>query len=106
MTDRNEQIDRIIDYVGSQCEVGRKQILSKTKRRDIVRPRQIAMCLSRALTGESYTVIASHFGVSDHTTVMYADRLIPEMANEYEHYGRLVKKFYVELRAEFESVTA
>lgn len=44
----------------------------------VVRPRQVAMYLARDMAGGSFPMIARLVGGYDHTTVMYAVRIIPE----------------------------
>lgn len=57
---------------------------SSCRHRTFARPRQIAMYLSRKLTGQSYPQIGRAFGGRDHTTVLFAcrklARLLPEGA--------------------------
>jgi chromosomal replication initiator protein len=45
---------------------------SARRSRNIARPRQVAMYLSKQLTEKSLLDIGRHFGDRDHTTVMHA----------------------------------
>ncbi len=47
-------------------------MLLKTRRKEIVKPRQIAMYLLRKELKESYPSIGRRFGGKDHTTAIYA----------------------------------
>lgn len=47
-----------------------------SRKRDLVRPRQIAVYLARELTSSSTTVLGRWFGKRDHTTIMHAQRKI------------------------------
>jgi len=49
---------------------------SKKRTRDIARPRQIAMSLTKELTPMSLPAIGDAFGGRDHTTVLHACRTI------------------------------
>jgi chromosomal replication initiator protein len=49
-------------------------LLSARRSRDVVRPRQIAMFLAKALTSRSLPEIGRRFGGRDHTTVLHAVR--------------------------------
>ena len=51
-------------------------LFSKKRTRVIVRPRQIAMWLTKSLTSMSYPAIGESFGGRDHTTVLHAVRTI------------------------------
>jgi chromosomal replication initiator protein len=51
-----------------------EELLSSARTPRISWPRQVAMYLSRELTGESLPAIGRHFGGRDHTTVLHAWR--------------------------------
>jgi len=54
-------------------------LLSPRRNLSVVRPRQMAMLLSKELTDRSLPEIARAFGRRDHTTVMHACRKIKEL---------------------------
>ncbi len=63
----------------------RHQLLERTRRRGVARPRQIAMYVAWKLTGASLPDIGQRFGGFDHTTVMYArDRIEAFMRENYD----------------------
>lgn len=62
--------------VSVRCGVSIEQLRSGTKRRAIVRPRQLAMYLARVHTHASLQKIGRHFGGRHHTTVLLACRRI------------------------------
>ncbi|MHB8531529.1 MAG: chromosomal replication initiator protein DnaA [Solirubrobacteraceae bacterium] len=53
-----------------------EELLSSARTPRVSWPRQVAMYLSRELTGESLPAIGRHFGGRDHTTVLHACRRI------------------------------
>jgi chromosomal replication initiator protein len=55
------------------------QLLERTRRQSIARPRQIAMYLATRLTHASLPDIGQRFGGFDHTTIMYARDRIAEL---------------------------
>ena len=58
------------------------EVLSaKTRRKEIVLARQVAMYLSRKILGEPLKEIGSKFGGRDHTTVIHACQVIENMLN-------------------------
>lgn len=63
-------VERIQQYVATYFDVPLTEILSDRRRRDIARPRQVAMLLSRRLTSYSLPRIARCFN-RDHTTIMH-----------------------------------
>ena len=65
-------MDNIRKIVAEYYDVTLKDLMGRKRTRSIARPRQIAMALSRELTGDSYPNIGQSFGGRDHTTVMHA----------------------------------
>jgi chromosomal replication initiator protein len=68
--------DEVINAVLSQFAVGRRELTGRSRTKDIVLPRQIAMYLLRAETDASLLEIGSELGGRDHTTVMHGIRQI------------------------------
>lgn len=52
--------------------ISHDDLIGKKRSQGITYPRQVAMYLSRSMTGESYPDIGRAFGGKDHTSVMYA----------------------------------
>lgn len=73
---RIEDIQRI---VARHYNVSRQELVSNRRTRVIVKPRQIAMYLSKTMTPRSFPEIGRRFGGRDHTTVLHAVRKIEEM---------------------------
>ncbi len=76
---RIEDIQRI---VARHYNVSRQELVSNRRTRVIVKPRQIAMYLSKTLTPRSFPEIGRRFGGRDHTTVLHAVRKIEELIAE------------------------
>lgn len=70
------KIEDIQKLVASHFNVSRADILSSRRTANVVRPRQIAMYLSKVLTLRSLPEIGRRFGGRDHTTVLHAVRKI------------------------------
>ena len=93
------RIEDIQKVVGRHYAVSRNDLLSNRRTQVIVRPRQIAMYLSKTLTPRSLPEIGRRFGGRDHTTVLHAvrkiERLLGEdtkLAQEIELLKRLVQE--------------
>ncbi len=89
---RIEDIQRI---VARHYNVSRQELVSNRRTRVIVKPRQIAMYLSKTLTPRSFPEIGRRFGGRDHTTVLHAVRKIEEMIaedNKLSHEIELLKR--------------
>ena len=70
------KIEDIQKLVATHFNVSRADILSSRRTANVVRPRQIAMYLSKVLTLRSLPEIGRRFGGRDHTTVLHAVRKI------------------------------
>ena len=68
----NPSVTRIQEVVARQYGVSRFDLLSSRRTANIVRPRQVAMYLSRQLTNLSLPEIGEAFGGKDHTTVLHS----------------------------------
>ncbi|MET0427156.1 MAG: chromosomal replication initiator protein DnaA [Microvirga sp.] len=76
------KIEDIQKLVASRYNVSRSDILSERRTAAVVRPRQIAMYLSKVLTLRSLPEIGRRFGGRDHTTVLHAVRKIEKAIHE------------------------
>lgn len=70
---------------------------SSDRRRDVARPRQVAMYLVRQKTRLSLPQIGRAFGGRDHTTVMHACRLIEKLCAEDADLDAKVKAISADL---------
>ncbi|MBL4617151.1 MAG: chromosomal replication initiator protein DnaA [Robiginitomaculum sp.] len=62
--------------------LGKDDLLSRRKTRNIVRPRQIAMYLAKELTSCSLPMIGQRFDGRDHTTVIHAVKTVQRLMSE------------------------
>ncbi len=72
----------VVKEVAAFYGVEPKKLLKKTKNRKLSLIRQIAIYLVRNICREPLTSIGKIFGVSDHTSVLYAIRRIEKLKNE------------------------
>jgi chromosomal replication initiator protein len=77
---RKVKIEDIQRLVANHYNVSKSDILSSRRTASVVRPRQVAMYLSKALTLRSLPEIGRRFGGRDHTTVLHAVRKIESLA--------------------------
>ncbi len=70
------KIEDIQKLVAAHYNVSRADILSSRRTASVVKPRQIAMYLSKVMTLRSLPEIGRRFGGRDHTTVLHAVRKI------------------------------
>ena len=90
----------VLEHVAIVYGFDRASLLVK-RDQEKVRPRQLAMYLSRELTHESLPAIARTFGKKDHTTVMYACARVrercahdPELREEVADLRRLIEESF------------
>lgn len=76
------KIEDIQRVVAKHYNVSRADILSSRRTQTVVRPRQVAMFLSKQLTLRSLPEIGRRFGGRDHTTVLHAVRKIDDLATK------------------------
>lgn len=76
---RRITVKEIQRQVADHYAIRVNDMLSSRRTRNLVRPRQVAMFLSKQLTTRSLPEIAREFHGKDHTTVMYAVRRVEEL---------------------------
>jgi chromosomal replication initiator protein len=93
------QIERIKEIVSKHYHIPVKDLKSKKRTKNIVFPRHLAMYLSRKLTEKSTTEIGRDFGDRDHTTVMYACKIISKKIDEDPYFNTLLNRIVNEIKA-------
>ncbi len=92
---------KIIQAVSSFYEINQDDILLPTRRKEIVKPRQVAMFLLRSELKESYPTIGRRFQGKDHTTAMYAfERIAQKMEedqNIFNEINTIKQKIYSDI---------
>ncbi len=75
-------VEQIIRAVGEQMQVKPQDIKGERRQQGIARARQVAMYLTRRITGLSYPAIGEKFGGKDHSTVINAEQRIEQLMRE------------------------
>jgi len=75
---------KIIQTVAEFYDLKEKDMISKSRKKEIVKPRQIAMFLLRQEMKASFPFIGRKFGGKDHTTAIYAYEKIAKEVNKSE----------------------
>jgi len=82
---RRITIDEIQAQVAEHYRIRKAEMTSARRAREVARPRQVAMYLSKQLTPKSLPDIGRRFGGRDHTTVIHAVKQIERLrANDAE----------------------
>jgi len=69
-------LDKIQSVVSDFFKVDIKEIHSKSRKKEIVEARHVAMHLSKKYTNSSYSLIGNLIGKRDHASVLHADKTI------------------------------
>ncbi|MBI4088927.1 chromosomal replication initiator protein DnaA [Candidatus Kaiserbacteria bacterium] len=69
---KNISVKNVVDKVSNFYGIDEESIYEKTRRREVVRPRQVIMYILREDFSISYPTIGSKLGGRDHTTVIHS----------------------------------
>ena len=83
-----EDIQRI---VCEHLDVSEDRVRAKTRKREVVRARQIAMYFAKEHTDHSLKDIGLHFGGRDHSTVIHANNRVADRMEEDEQFRDTVE---------------
>lgn len=89
-SDRRITIDEIQRKVAEHYNLKLTDMASPRRAREVARPRQVAMYLSKQLTPRSLPEIGRKFGGRDHTTVMHAVKKIEELVRDDNDFAQEV----------------
>ncbi len=81
---------KILKSVSEFYDINEKDLMHRSRKKDVVRPRQIAMYLMREELKSSYPSIGERFGGRDHTTVIHScEKIGQELATNPEFQEEL-----------------
>ena len=93
-------LGRIQDVVCGYFNITRDVLLSKTRKREIVQARQIAMYLGRNFTKTSLSAIGAEIGGKDHATVLHACSTVSDLIETDRNFKQHVSNIEKLLKAE------
>ena len=91
-TSREISIDYIQKIVCDYFKLTLEVINSKTRKREIVQARQLAMFFSKKLTKSSLATIGLHCGNKDHATVLHACRTVNNLIDTDKRFRMYVEE--------------
>ena len=94
-------IDKVQKAVCEYFNITRDELLSKTRKRQIVQARQIAMYLSRSFINCSLSTIGAEIGGKDHATVLHACTTVTDLMSTdktFKQYVTDIEKILVPVR--------
>ena len=98
-SERQIQIQSIIDAVTNFFGVKVTDLQSKRRHRSVALPRQVCMFLARKHTRHSLEEIGGYFGGRDHTTVMHAIRTIDNRLELEPDFVRIMQTIETALKS-------
>ena len=94
-------IDNVQKVVCEYFNITREELLSKTRKRQIVQARQIAMFMARTLINCSLSTIGAEIGGKDHATVLHACTTVNDLMSTdktFRQYVSDIEKILVPVR--------
>ena len=94
-------IDKVQKVVCDYFNITRDELLSKTRKRQIVQARQIAMYMSRSLINCSLSTIGAEIGGKDHATVLHACTTVNDLMTTdktFKQYVTDIEKMLVPVK--------
>jgi chromosomal replication initiator protein len=92
-------VETIIKVAAEAMQVKPQDIKGDRRQQNIARARQVAMYLTRKITGLSYPVIGEKFGGKDHSTVINAEQRIAQLMGEDPDLAKTVESLFRRLNS-------
>ena len=81
----------VIKHVSQFFEISNADLLNKSRRKEVVLPRQVAMFLLRDMLGMSYPDIGEKMGKRDHTTAIHSyEKIVREMTKNKDLNQKII----------------
>ena len=87
----------VVRRVSEATSVPEKDIVDKSRKKEIVEARQLSMYLCREIIGTSLNNIGVYFGGRDHTTVIHAVKTISEKRKKSKRIKKIITSLKQEL---------
>lgn len=91
-TTKEVSIDYIQKVICDYFNMGLDQLKSKTRKREVVQARQIAMYFAKQMTKSSLANIGMHCGGKDHATVLHACRTVNNLIDTDKKFKQYVQE--------------
>lgn len=91
-TSKEISIDYIQKVISDYFNIPVEMIVSKTRKREIVQARQLAMFFSKKYTKSSLATIGLHCGNKDHATVLHACKTVSNLVDTDKQFNNYVSE--------------
>ncbi len=86
-------IIQIQEYIAKQFNVKKDDLISKSNKRDIAHPRQIAMYIVKKLTKTPLNEIGHTFGGKHHSTVLHSIKKVETNMGKDHEFARKINSY-------------
>ena len=98
ITKKVNTVEKIRDVVCDYFSLSIDAISTKSRKREVVQARQIAMYLSKQLTKSSLSTIGTTIGQRDHATVLHACKIVNDLMDCDKNFRTSVKEIEERLK--------
>ncbi len=91
-------IDYLQKYIADYFKVTPESLRAKTRKKEIVIARQVAMFFAKEYTNHSLKVIGYHFGGRDHSTVIHAINSVNDMIDTDKRFAESMREIEASLK--------
>ncbi len=97
----NLTIDELQSVVCDYFQIPVDLVCAKTRKREVVRARQVAMYFCKQLTQHSLKTIGLHFGGRDHSTVIHANQSVHDQMETDTNFRDMIEELHhkIDLRS-------
>jgi len=91
-------VEQVLDKVCQHYDTDVRSISSKSRKREVVIVRQVAMFLAKKLTDSSNSVIGQYVGHRDHATVIHACKAVKSQSEVDKQFKKEIDEIETELK--------
>ena len=91
------RLEDVVRRVSEITSISEREIVGKSRKKELVEARQIAAYLGREILGASLSSIGIYFGGRDHTTILHACKNIEEKMKSENRIKQLVESIKNEI---------
>ena len=91
-TNQEVSVEYIVNVVCNRLNIAVEQFYSKSKKREMVQARQLAMYFAKKYTKNSLSVIGQQCGGKDHATVIHALKTVSNLLETDKQFRALASE--------------
>ena len=91
-------LDDIQNVVSDYFHIEIDELQSKSRKRNVVQARQIAMYFAKEITKTSLTSIGRHIGQRDHSTVLHSCKIVTNLQESDKQYMKFIQDLEIKFK--------